>query len=109
MIVKKRETIMPRLSVLILAALLSACSVLQGTPQPAPSPTNYPQEVQRSQTAELTRIGTVTAVVRGSPMDSEAIIKKKAAAAKADYYLIIMNDETVIPGQWYSQAILYRK
>lgn len=109
MIVKKRETIMPRLSVLILAALLSACSVLQGTPQPTPSPTNYPQEVQRSQTAALTKIGTVTAVVRGSPMDSEAIIKKKAAAAKADYYLIIMNDETVIPGQWYSQAILYRK
>ncbi|SQA97759.1 putative biofilm stress and motility protein A [Cedecea neteri] len=83
MIVKKRETIMPRLSVLFMAALLSACSVLQGTPQPAPSPTNYPQEIQRSQTAELIKIGTVTAVVRGSPMDSEAIIKKKAAAAKS--------------------------
>ncbi|MBU4681583.1 biofilm peroxide resistance protein BsmA [Cedecea davisae] len=109
MTVKKRETIMLRLSVLITAALLSACSVLQGSPQPAPPLRDYPQEVQRPQTAELTKIGTVSAVVRGSPMDSEAIIKKKAAAAKADYYLIIMNDETVIPGQWYTQAILYRK
>ncbi|WP_227318408.1 biofilm peroxide resistance protein BsmA [Cedecea davisae] len=109
MTVKKRETIMLRLSVLITAALLSACSVLQGSPQPAPPLRDYPQEVQRPQTAELTKIGTVSAVVRGSPMDSETIIKKKAAAAKADYYLIIMNDETVIPGQWYTQAILYRK
>ena len=109
MTVKKRETIMLRLSVLITAALLSACSVLQGSPQPAPPLRDYPQEIQRPQTAELTKIGTVSAVVRGSPMDSEAIIKKKAAAAKADYYLIIMNDETVIPGQWYAQAILYRK
>lgn len=109
MTVKKRETIMLRLSVLITAALLSACSVLQGSPQPAPPLRDYPQEVQRPQTAELNKIGTVSAVVRGSPMDSEAIIKKKAAAAKADYYLIIMNDETVIPGQWYTQAILYRK
>lgn len=100
---------MLRLSVLFQAALLSACSVLQGTPQPAPSPRNYPQEVQRFQTAELTKIGTVTAAVRGSPMDAEALIRKKAAAAHADYYLIMMNDEMVIPGQWYSQAILYRK
>jgi hypothetical protein len=42
-------------------------------------------------------------------MDSEATIKAKAVAAKADYYLIVLNDETVIPGQWYAQAILYRK
>jgi len=42
-------------------------------------------------------------------MDAEAEIKAKATAAKADYYVIILNDDTVFTGQWYSQAILYRQ
>lgn len=109
MAIKKREKIMRRLSVLFLATMLSACTVLQGTPQPAPPVADHPQEIQRPQTQGLTKIGTVTAMERGSPMDSEAVIKQKAAAAKADYYLIVLNDETVVPGQWYAQAILYRK
>ncbi|MCT4703046.1 biofilm peroxide resistance protein BsmA [Enterobacteriaceae bacterium H20N1] len=109
MAIKKRENTMRLLSALLLATTLSACSVLQGTPQPAPPVTEHPQEIQRSQTQGLTKIGTVTALERGSPMDTEAVIKAKAAAAKADYYLIILNDETVMPGQWYAQAILYRK
>ena len=54
------------------------------------------------------KIGTVTAVVRGSPMDVEAEIQRKATAAGARYYVTIMNSETVVPGQWYSQAILYQ-
>ncbi|WBM70247.1 biofilm peroxide resistance protein BsmA [Buttiauxella sp. WJP83] len=109
MAIKRRETIMRLLSALLLAATLSACSVLEGTPQPAPPVTGSPQEIQRSQTQGLTKIGTVSALERGSPMDSERVIKEKAAAAKADYYQIVLNDETVIPGQWYAQAILFRK
>jgi hypothetical protein len=42
-------------------------------------------------------------------MDAERALEEKAIAAKADYYVIILNDETVVPGQWYAQAILYRK
>jgi hypothetical protein len=36
-------------------------------------------------------------------------VESKAETAKADYYVIIMIDDTMVPGQWYSQAILYRK
>ncbi|WP_435928037.1 biofilm peroxide resistance protein BsmA [Dryocola sp. BD613] len=109
MTIKKRENTMRLLAALLLATTLSACSVLQGTPQPAPPVANHPQEIQRPQTQGLTKIGTVTAMERGSPMDAEAAIKAKATAAKADYYLIVLNAETVIAGQWYAQAILYRK
>ena len=41
-------------------------------------------------------MGTVSALVRGSPDDAEESIKAQAAAAKADYYVIIMIDETII-------------
>ena len=54
-------------------------------------------------------MGTVSAMVFGSPMDVEASIKEKVTAQKADYYVIVMMDDTVVPGQWYAQAILYRK
>ncbi|MGT4181895.1 DUF1471 domain-containing protein, partial [Salmonella enterica] len=49
------------------------------------------------------------ALVRGSPDDAIDEIRAKAVAAKADYYVILMVDETVVTGQWYSQAILYRQ
>lgn len=100
---------MRRLSALLLATLLSACSVLQGTPQPAPAVADHPQEIQRYQTQGLIKIGTVSVIERGAPSDAEASIKEKAAAANADFYVIVLNDETVVPGQWYAQAILYRK
>lgn len=89
--------------------LLSACSVLQGTPQPAPPVADHPQEIRRDQTQRLQRMGTVSALVRGSPDDAIDEIRAKAVAAKADYYVILMVDETVVTGQWYSQAILYRQ
>ena len=54
-------------------------------------------------------MGTVSVLMYGSPMDVEAALKAKAEAAKADYYVIIMIDDTMVPGQWYSQAILYRR
>ena len=68
-----------------------------------------PQEIQRYQTAGLQKMATVSVLMYGSPMDVEAALKAKAEAAKADYYVIIMIDDTMVPGQWYSQAILYRR
>lgn len=101
--------VMHRFAALLLVLLLSGCSALQGTQQPAPPVADHPQEIRRNQTEGLQRMGTVSALVRGSPDDAEEAIKAQAVAAKADYYVIIMVDETIITGQWYSQAILYRQ
>ncbi|QMM51348.1 biofilm peroxide resistance protein BsmA [Enterobacter sp. RHB15-C17] len=109
MAIRKRDMVMRRFAALLLVLLLTSCRVLEGTPQPAPAATSYPQEIRRNQTEGLQRMGTVSVLVRGSPADAEDAIKAKAVAAKADYYVIIMVDETIITGQWYSQAILYRK
>ncbi|EJF0886894.1 biofilm peroxide resistance protein BsmA [Salmonella enterica] len=108
MIIRKRDRVMRRFASLIAALLLSACSVLQGTPQPAPPVADHPQEIRRDQTQGLQRMGIVSALVRGSPDEIDEI-RAKAVAAKADYYVILMVDETVVTGQWYSQAILYRQ
>lgn len=89
--------------------VLTGCSLLQGTPQPPPPATDTPQEIARNQTNGLQRLGSVSAMVRGSPSDGEAAIKAKATAAKADYYHIILNDEAVTPGIWYIQAQLFRQ
>lgn len=48
---------MRRFASLIAALLLSACSVLQGTPQPAPPVADHPQEIRRDQTQGLQRMG----------------------------------------------------
>ncbi|WES67958.1 biofilm peroxide resistance protein BsmA [Superficieibacter sp. HKU1] len=101
--------IMRRIAPLILLTLLSGCSVLEGTPKAPPPVTDSPQEIQRNQTQGLQRMGTVSVMIYGSPMDAEDAIRAKAVAAKADYYVIIMVDDTIFPAQWYSQAILYRK
>lgn len=93
----------------VVALLLSACSLLQSSPQPAPPVSQVPQEIQRNQTQGLQRTGTVSALTRGAPSDSEAAIKAKAATADANYYVIVLNDETPFSGQWYAQAILYRQ
>lgn len=100
---------MRRVAPLLLVMLLSGCSVLQGTPEAPPPLSSHPQEIQKNQTEGLQKMGTVSAMVYGSPMDVEEAIKAKVTAAKADYYVIVMIDDTVVPGQWYSQAILYRK
>ncbi|RAU33791.1 biofilm peroxide resistance protein BsmA [Enterobacter sp. ECC-175] len=109
MAIRKRDMVMRRFAALLLVSVLSGCQALQGTPQPAPPATDRPQEIRRNQTEGLQRIGSVSAMVRGSPDDAEEAIKAQAIAAKADYYVIVMVDETIITGQWYSQAILYRK
>src|SRR5690606_902092 len=109
MAIRKRDRFMRRLTALLLVSLLSGCSILQGTPEPAPPVTDHPQEIRRNQTEGLQRLGTVSAMVRGSPDDAEDAIEAQAVAAKADYYVITMIDETIITGQWYAQGILYRK
>ena len=101
--------VMRRFSPWLLAIVLSGCSALQGTPEAPPPATDHPQEIQRNQTAGLQKMATVSVLMSGSPMDVEAALKAKAEAAKADYYVIIMIDDTMVPGQWYSQAILYRR
>ncbi|WP_160187339.1 biofilm peroxide resistance protein BsmA [Escherichia coli] len=109
MVSRKRNSVIYRFASLLLVLMLSACSALQGTPQPAPPVTDHPQEIRRDQTQGLQRIGSVSTMVRGSPDDALAEIRAKAVAAKADYYVGVMVDETIVTGQWYSQAILYRK
>lgn len=59
-------TLVRTLIALTLAAQLSACGIMTTTPKPPPPPTAQAQEIVRAQTAELVKIGTVTAVVRGS-------------------------------------------
>lgn len=100
---------MQRLLPALLIMLLTGCGSLQGTPQPAPPVADHPQEIQRSQTQGLVRMGTVSVLERGSPSDCERALNAKAVAVNADYYQILMIDETVVPGQWYAQAILYKK
>ncbi|EEX2376930.1 biofilm peroxide resistance protein BsmA [Escherichia coli] len=109
MVSRKRNSVIYRFASLLLVLMLSACSALQGTPQPAPPVTDHPKEIRRDQTQGLQRIGSVSTMVRGSPDDALAEIRAKAVAAKADYYVVVMVDETIVTGQWYSQAILYRK
>lgn len=98
-----------RVTLFLLALLLNGCTLLAGTPKAPPPLADHPQEIQRNQTEGLLKTGTVSVMLFGSPMNVEDAIKTKVTAAKADYYVIIMIDETVVPGQWYSQAIMYRK
>lgn len=97
-----------RLMTLLLIGLLSGCNAFKTTPRPPPAPTNQAQEIVRAQTFELEKMATISALVHGSPMNVEAEIQRRANASGARYYLIIMNSDTIVPGQWYSQAILYR-
>lgn len=48
--------VMRRFAALLLVFLLSGCSALQGTPQPAPPVADHPQEIRRNQTEGLQRM-----------------------------------------------------
>lgn len=109
MAIRRDENTMRFLLSVLFVALLSGCAVLQGTPQPAPPVSDHPQEIRRNQTQGLQKTGAVSVMVLGSPMDVEAAIKAKAAAAKADYYVIVMMDDTIIPARWYGRALLYQR
>ncbi|WP_114192073.1 biofilm peroxide resistance protein BsmA [Edaphovirga cremea] len=94
--------------ILLLIVQLAACGVMKTTPVPPPAPTSQAQQVTRAQTSTLQKIGTISVNVIGSPMNVEDAIQQRAQFAGARYYLIIMMSETIIPSQWYGQAILYR-
>ena len=44
--------VMHRFAALLLVFLLSGCSALQGTPQPAPPVADHPQEIRRKDYSE---------------------------------------------------------
>lgn len=73
---------MRRLTALLLVSLLSGCSILQGTPEPAPPVTDHPQEIRRNQTEGLQRLGTVSAMVRGSRMMQKTQLKHRQLPQK---------------------------
>ncbi|EKP26610.1 biofilm stress and motility protein A [Klebsiella michiganensis] len=63
--------VMRRFTPWLLAIALTGCSALQGTPKAPPPATNHPQEIQRNQTTGLQKMGTVSVLMYGSPMDVE--------------------------------------
>lgn len=109
MAIRRDEKTMRALPCLLFALLLSGCTVLEGKPQSAPPVSDHPQEIRRNQTQDLREIGAVSVTVLGSPMDVEDAIKAKAVAARANYYVIIMMDDTIIPGRWFGRALLYKQ
>ncbi|ANR79837.1 MULTISPECIES: biofilm peroxide resistance protein BsmA [Enterobacteriaceae] len=109
MAIRRDEKTMRALPCLLFALLLSGCAVLEGKPQSAPPVSDHPQEIRRNQTQDLREIGAVSVTVLGSPMDVEDAIKAKAVAAGANYYVIIMMDDTIIPGRWFGRALLYKQ
>ncbi|PEH53955.1 biofilm peroxide resistance protein BsmA [Yersinia kristensenii] len=93
---------------LLITLVLSACSAFHVTPVPPPVAQPYAQEITRAQSLNLQKVGTVSAQVFGSPMDIEAEIKRRATARGAPYYLIIMMSDSIYPGIWYANALLYK-
>ncbi|WP_145566944.1 biofilm peroxide resistance protein BsmA [Yersinia aleksiciae] len=93
---------------LLMTLGLSACSVFHVTPDPPPAIQPYAQEITRAQSLNLQKVGSVSAQVFGSPMDVEAEIKRRANASGAPYYLIIMMSDSIYPGIWYANALLYQ-
>jgi len=109
MAIRRHEKMMRSFSAILLAFVLSSCSALEGKPQSAPPVSDHPQEISRNQTQSLQEMGAVSVTVLGSPMDVEEAIKVKATQARADYYVILMMDDTILPGRWYARALLYRQ
>ncbi|MDA5544786.1 MULTISPECIES: biofilm peroxide resistance protein BsmA [Yersinia] len=93
---------------LLITLGLSACSAFHVTPAPPPVAQPYAQEITRAQSLNLQKVGSVSAQVFGSPMDIEAEIKRRANASGAPYYLIIMMSDSIYPGIWYANALLYK-
>ncbi|MFT4464529.1 MAG: YdgH/BhsA/McbA-like domain containing protein [Sodalis sp. (in: enterobacteria)] len=79
--------------------------MLNGKP---PATEQQAVEISRNMVGSLTRTGKVTVDERGSLMDAKNAIQRQADERQAHYYQILMIDETVIPGVWHGEAILYR-
>ncbi|MTD27592.1 biofilm peroxide resistance protein BsmA [Erwinia sorbitola] len=95
------------ITALLIALLLSSCSVLKSTPQPPPAPKAQAVEINRAQSGSLPRIGSASVTVRGSPDDAIRALAARANQAGARYYQILLVNETVAPGLWYASAIFY--
>ncbi|ABG15862.1 biofilm peroxide resistance protein BsmA [Yersinia pestis] len=93
---------------LLLTLGLSGCNAFNITPVPPPAIQPYAQEITRAQSLRLQKVGTVSAQVYGSPGDVETEIQRRANASGAPYYLIVMISDSVYPGIWYANALLYR-
>ncbi|CRL44022.1 Lipoprotein BsmA precursor [Sodalis glossinidius str. 'morsitans'] len=87
---------------------LAGCSVLNGKPASPPAPEKQAVEISRNMVGSLTRAGKVTVDEHGSPMDAKNALQRQADEHQARYYQILMIDETVTPGVWHGEAILYR-
>ncbi len=95
-------TLVRTLIALTLAAQLSACGIMTTTPKPPPPPTaqaqgDRPRADRRAGEDRYRHRRGAQPDGRGSGDPSS-----KATAAGARYYVIIMNSETIVPGQWYS-------
>lgn len=93
---------------LLLTLGLSGCNAFNITPVPPPAIQPYAQEITRAQSLRLQKVGTVSAQVYGSPGDVETEIQRRANASGVPYYLIVMISDSVYPGIWYANALLYR-
>lgn len=96
-----------RIWLLGLMLLLTGCSALRGTPQPPPAPTAQAQQISRNQSGGLPKMGTITAMVRGSPDDAQRDLAAQANRAGATYYQILMLTENITYGTWYGTALLF--
>ncbi|MGP4141569.1 biofilm peroxide resistance protein BsmA [Sodalis praecaptivus] len=96
------------LTIIFCCLPLAGCSVFNGKPAPPPAPEKQAVEISRNRVGSLTRIGKVTVNERGSPMDAKNAIQRQADERQAHYYQILMIDETITPGVWHAEAILYR-
>jgi len=93
---------------LLLLVLLTGCSLGAITPVAPPPPSAQAQEVTEAQVGTLQKIGNISAHVRGSPQDAEDRLQQLATQQGAHYYRIVSNTDTIIPGQWYAHAVVYR-
>lgn len=92
---------------LSLLLLMAGCKSSTVSPEPLPPPAPYPQEINRAQSINLQQTGTLSVSVQGSPDDALRAIKVKASKAGVSWYRVQLLSETVVPGYWYSTAILY--
>ncbi|MCX8958267.1 biofilm peroxide resistance protein BsmA [Erwinia psidii] len=91
----------------LLLLMTGGCGSFTVRPASPPPATTQAQEINRAQSVNLQRMGTVSVSVRGSPDDALRAIAGKANAAGANWYLVQLVSETAVPGYWYATAVLY--
>ncbi|KAA8997738.1 biofilm peroxide resistance protein BsmA [Affinibrenneria salicis] len=96
------------LLLLSLSVLLTACSVFAPEPVAPPPPTRQAQLINQAQSRALEKIGTLSVRINGSPDDADRAVQQQADARGARYYVIVLKQESRLPGIWQSSAVLYR-